>query len=194
MAAIRILVQKARLLQAEIVSQGKGTASAKDFYKRNHRWTEGLISAAKAVASGATFLLSCADKVVCTEAKFEPLIVASQEIAASTAQLVVASRVKADRHSGNLKQLGQASRGVTQATAAVVAAAKSCSQLVEETDELDMTKLSLHQAKRFEMESQVRVLELEAALQQERSKLSALRRHHYQLAGDNEGWDVGKLD
>jgi huntingtin interacting protein 1 len=52
-----------------------------------------------------------------------------------------------------------------------------------------MSGLSLHQAKRLEMESQVRVLELEASLDQERLRLAALRRHHYQLAGDVEGWD-----
>jgi huntingtin interacting protein 1 len=52
-----------------------------------------------------------------------------------------------------------------------------------------MSCLSLHQAKRLEMESQVRVLELEASLGQERLRLAALRRHHYQLAGEVEGWD-----
>lgn len=57
------------------------------------------------------------------------------------------------------------------------------------TEDLDISGLSLHQAKRLEMESQVRVLELEASLDQERLRLAALRRHHYQLAGDVEGWD-----
>lgn len=57
MQAIRVLVQKSRLLQSEIVALGKGTASAKEFYKRNHQWTEGLISAAKSVAQGANFLV-----------------------------------------------------------------------------------------------------------------------------------------
>lgn len=57
MAAVSLLIKKARLLQAEIVAQGKGTHSVKEFYKRNHQWTEGLISAAKAVAIGAKFLL-----------------------------------------------------------------------------------------------------------------------------------------
>lgn len=32
----------------------KGAASIKEFYARNSRWTEGLISAAKAVGWGAT--------------------------------------------------------------------------------------------------------------------------------------------
>ncbi|XP_043272476.1 huntingtin-interacting protein 1 isoform X2 [Venturia canescens] len=184
MTKIRILVQKSRLLQTEIVAQGKGTASATEFYKRNHQWSEGLISAAKAIGMGANFLLEAADKVVLGDGKFEQLVVASQGIAASTAQLVVASRVKADRHSKNLSLLSEASRDVTQATGNVVATAKSCGQLVEENDDLDISGLTLHQAKRLEMEAQVRVLELEQALETERLRLSALRRHHYQMAGE----------
>lgn len=54
-------------------------------------------------------------------------------------------------------------------------------------EDMDISGLSLHQAKRLEMEAQVRVLELEQALETERLKLSALRRYHYQMAGENEG-------
>ncbi|XP_033194528.2 huntingtin interacting protein 1 isoform X1 [Bombus vancouverensis nearcticus] len=186
MKCIRMLVKKSRLLQAEIVEQGKGTASATEFYKRNHQWSEGLISAAKAVAMGANLLLEAADKVVAGNGKFEQLVVASQGIAASTAQLVVASRVKANRNSSNLAALSEASRDVTQATGSVVATAKSCSQLVEENDDLDISGLTLHQAKRLEMEAQVHVLELEQALETERLRLAALRRYHYQLEGEKE--------
>lgn len=186
MKCIRQLVKKSRLLQAEIVEQGKGTASATEFYKRNHQWSEGLISAAKAVAMGANLLLEAADKVVLGNGKFEQLVVASQGIAASTAQLVVASRVKANRNSSNLAALSEASRDVTQATGSVVATAKNCSQLVEENDDLNFSELSLHRAKRLEMESQVRVLELEQALVTERLRLAALRRYHYQLEVVNE--------
>lgn len=57
MAAIRVLVRKSRALQQEIVAAGNGFSSPKDFYKRNHRWTEGLISAAKTVGLGANVLL-----------------------------------------------------------------------------------------------------------------------------------------
>ena len=35
----------------------QGSATAKEFYKRHHRWTEGLISAAKAVGWGAKVLV-----------------------------------------------------------------------------------------------------------------------------------------
>ncbi len=64
---------------------------------------------------------------------FEYLIASSQEIAASTIQLVVASQVRADRSSNNLLQLKQASTGVKTATAHVVATAKDCAQLIEES-------------------------------------------------------------
>lgn len=53
-------------------------------------------------------------------------------------------------------------------------------------DDLDVSKLSLHNAKRLEMESQVRVLELENSLNKERLKLAALRRHHYSLAQEDQ--------
>lgn len=58
------------------------------------------------------------------------------------------------------------------------------------SEELDVSGLTLHQAKRLEMDCQVKVLELEASLQQERQRLAALRRQHYQLAGDVEGWEI----
>lgn len=57
MAAIMQLVAKSRAMQDEIVSLGRGTASPNEFYKRNHQWTEGLLSAAKAVGAAANVLV-----------------------------------------------------------------------------------------------------------------------------------------
>ena len=51
-----------------------------------------------------------ADKVVKRTGKFEELVVASHDIAASTAQLVAASRVKARPKSEKLKSLKASSR------------------------------------------------------------------------------------
>lgn len=41
------------------------------------------------------------------------------------------------------------------------------------------------------METLVKVLETEKQLETERSKLSVLRKHHYKLAGEIEGWEEG---
>lgn len=72
------------------------------------------------------------------DGKYEELVVCSQEIAASTAQLVVASKVKAQPDSENLMHLSDASKGVTTATGLVVASAKSGAQHIEEIGELSI--------------------------------------------------------
>ncbi|XP_051061059.1 huntingtin-interacting protein 1 isoform X2 [Phodopus roborovskii] len=191
MQAIKVLVVASKDLQKEIVESGRGTASPKEFYAKNSRWTEGLISASKAVGWGATIMVDAADLVVQGKGKFEELMVCSHEIAASTAQLVAASKVKANKGSLNLTQLKQASRGVNQATAAVVASTISGKSQIEETDSMDFSSMTLTQIKRQEMDSQVRVLELENDLQKERQKLGELRKKHYELAGVAEGWEEG---
>ncbi|PAV71469.1 hypothetical protein WR25_12222 isoform A [Diploscapter pachys] len=182
MSAIMQLVAASRELQMEIVAAGRGGVSPAEFYKRNHQWTEGLLSAAKAVGVAARVLVEAADGVVTGQGKFEQLIVAAQEIAASTAQLFVSSRVKADRDSKKLAELSTSSRQVNQCTAQVVATVKSGQTTLNEKDVLDFSHLSLHGAKKEEMESQVHMLELEQALNRERAKLAALRKQHYHMA------------
>uniref|UniRef100_A0AAX7VW89 Huntingtin-interacting protein 1-related protein n=1 Tax=Astatotilapia calliptera TaxID=8154 RepID=A0AAX7VW89_ASTCA len=178
MQAIKELILSSKDLQRDIVESGRGAASMKEFYAKNSRWTEGLISASKAVGWGATVMVDAADLVVQGKGKFEELMVCSHEIAASTAQLVAASKVKADKDSTKLHRLQQASRGVTQATAAVVASTKSGKSQIEETG--DPVNVSAS--------PQVLVLELETRLQKERERLGELRKKHYELAGVAEGW------
>uniref|UniRef100_A0AAY4E1V2 I/LWEQ domain-containing protein n=1 Tax=Denticeps clupeoides TaxID=299321 RepID=A0AAY4E1V2_9TELE len=157
MKAIRMLVLASTDLQKEIVESGRGAATVREFYARNSRWTEGLISASKAVGWGATQLVDSADKVVLHMGKYEELIVCSHEIAASTAQLVAASKVKADRNSKKLTTLQQASRHVNEMTAKVVASTKSGQDQVEDKDEMDFSGMSLIKLKKEEMESQVSI-------------------------------------
>ncbi|KAG8122882.1 hypothetical protein E2320_018390 [Naja naja] len=193
MQAIQVLVLASKDLQQEIVESGRGAASPKEFYARNSRWTEGLISASKAVGWGATVMVDAADLVVQGNGKFEELMVCSHEIAASTAQLVAASKVKADKDSVNLSKLQIASRGVNQATAKVVASTKSGKSQIQEKDSMDFSDMTLTQIKRQEMDSQVRVLELESQLQKERQRLGELRKKHYELGGVAEGWDENEM-
>lgn len=57
MAAVYLLVERSRDLQKEIVDAGRGTAPPNEFYKRNHQWTKGLLSAAQAVGVAALELM-----------------------------------------------------------------------------------------------------------------------------------------
>lgn len=183
MKAIRLLVTTSTSLQKEIVESGRGAATQQEFYAKNSRWTEGLISASKAVGWGATQLVESADKVVLHTGKYEELIVCSHEIAASTAQLVAASKVKADKHSPHLSRLQECSRTVNEMAANVVASTKSGQEQIEDRDTMDFSGLSLIKLKKQEMETQVRVLELEKTLEVERVRLGELRKQHYMLAG-----------
>ncbi|XP_030623920.1 huntingtin-interacting protein 1-related protein [Chanos chanos] len=183
MKAIHMLVTAATDLQKDIVESGRGAASVKEFYAKNSRWTEGLISASKAVGWGATQMLDSADKVVTDRGKYEELIVCSHEIAASTAQLVAASKVKADRSNKKLQTLQQASRHVNDMAAVVVTSTKAGQMRFEDHKALDFSNISLIKLKTEEMESQVKVLELESRLASERVRLGELRKKHYELSG-----------
>uniref|UniRef100_A0A8C1LX40 Huntingtin interacting protein 1 related b n=1 Tax=Cyprinus carpio TaxID=7962 RepID=A0A8C1LX40_CYPCA len=182
-SAIRLLVLASTDLQKEIVESGRGAASVREFYARNSRWTEGLISASKAVGWGATQMVDSADKVVLHTGKYEELIVCSHEIAASTAQLVAASKVKADRGSKKLGVLQHASRHVNEMAANVVASTKTGQGQIEDKGTMDFSGMSLIKLKKEEMESQVKVLELESMLENERLHLGELRKKHYEIAG-----------
>ncbi|NXE36484.1 HIP1R protein, partial [Ptilorrhoa leucosticta] len=181
--AIRLLVTTSTNLQKEIVESGRGAATTQEFYAKNSRWTEGLISASKAVGWGATQLVESADRVVLHTGKYEELIVCSHEIAASTAQLVAASKVKAEKSSRNLARLQECSRNVNEMAANVVASTKSGQEQIEEKDTMDFSGMSLIKLKKEEMETQVKVLELEKRLEGERVRLGELRKQHYVLAG-----------
>uniref|UniRef100_A0A8C7F3B8 Huntingtin interacting protein 1 related n=1 Tax=Oncorhynchus kisutch TaxID=8019 RepID=A0A8C7F3B8_ONCKI len=180
-SAIHLLVLTSTDLQKEIVEGGRGAATIKEFYARNSRWTEGLISASKAVGWGATQMVESADKVVLHTGKYEELIVCSHEIAASTAQLVASSKVKADRNSTKLTALQQASRRVNEMAANVVASTKTGQENLEDKDTMDFSGMSLIKLKMEEMESQVKVLELENQLGNERLRLGELRKKHYDI-------------
>nr|KAF6311797.1 huntingtin interacting protein 1 related [Pipistrellus kuhlii] len=182
MKAIRLLVTTSTSLQKEIVESGRGAATQQEFYAKNSRWTEGLISASKAVGWGATQLVESADKVVLHTGKYEELIVCSHEIAASTAQLVAASKVKANKDSRHLSRLQECSRTVNVMAANVVASTKSGQEQIEDRDTMDFSGMSLIKLKKQEMETQVRVLELEKTLEAERVRLGELRKQHYALA------------
>ncbi|KAF8470120.1 ANTH domain-containing protein [Kalaharituber pfeilii] len=182
--AIAQLIKAATVSQQEIVAQGKGSSSRTAFYKRNNRWTEGLISAAKAVASSTNMLIETADGVISGTRKLEQLIVCANDVSASTAQLVAASRVKAAFASSSQEKLEMASKAVTGACRNLV---KQVQEIIKERNredggELtadDYAKMNSHEFKVREMEQQVEILQLENALQQARIRLGEMRKVSY---------------
>lgn len=155
--AIAQLIKAATATQQEIVQAGRGSSSRTAFYKKNNRWTEGLISAAKAVAASTNTLIETADGVISNRNSPEQLIVASNDVAASTAQLVAASRVKAGFMSKSQETLEQASKAVGAACRSLVRQVQNMiKDRNQEDDSVDYSKLGTHEFKVREMEQQVR--------------------------------------
>jgi hypothetical protein len=155
--AIGQLIKAATESQNEIVREGRGSSSRTAFYKKNNRWTEGLISAAKAVATSTNTLIETADGVISGRNSPEQLIVASNDVAASTAQLVAASRVKASFMSQTQDRLEQASRAVGAACRSLVRQVQDIirQKARDDGDREDYSTLSGHEFKVREMEQQV---------------------------------------
>ena len=182
--AIVALVKAAIECQNEIATTTKIPLS--QFYKKNSRWTEGLISAAKAVGTATNILISTAGNLITNnglDTSPEEFIVASKEVAASTAQLVAASRVKTLPHSKVQTKLEDSSKGVSLA----------CKQLVDHVmagvggyqEEKPLEFTSEHAVKTAEMEQQVTILKLEQQLNNARKRLGEIRKHAYYLNDDN---------
>ncbi|KAF3915719.1 Talin-A [Arthrobotrys entomopaga] len=179
--AIAALIKAATDSQREIVAQGKGGLTRTAFYKKNNRWTEGLISAAKAVATSTNLLIETADGVIVGRNKLEQLIVACNDVTASTAQLVAASRVKATFASKTQDRLESASKAVNAACRALVSQVQKIIAAKDRADDdVDYSKLSSHEFKVQEMEKQVEILQLQNALERARKDLGEMRKHSYQ--------------
>lgn len=177
--AIARLIRAATESQQEIVAQGKGSSSVQQFYKRHNRWTEGLISAAKSVAFATNLLIESADGVLSGTHSLEQLIVASNEVAAATAQLVAASRVKANLMSKTQERLELAAKAVTEACKALVRQVKAVSAKQVQEEDVDYNNMAVLEFKRREMEQQVEILKLEKDLGAARHRLGAMRRAGY---------------
>ncbi|KZT02470.1 cytoskeleton assembly control protein [Laetiporus sulphureus 93-53] len=178
-SAIARLIQAATESQQEIVAQGKGSSTTQQFYKRNNRWTEGLISAARSVAFATNLLIESADGVLSGTHSLEQLIVASNEVAAATAQLVAASRVKANLMSKTQERLELAAKAVTDACKALVKQVKAISAKQAQEEEVDYQNMAALEFKKREMEQQVEILRLEKDLGAARHRLGAMRRAGY---------------
>ncbi|WWD02635.1 hypothetical protein V865_000675 [Kwoniella europaea PYCC6329] len=182
--AIGRLIQAATESQEEIVREGKGSSTTQQFYKRNNRWTEGLISAAKAVAYATGLLIESADGVISGTHSLEQLIVASNEVSAATAQLVAASRVKASLMSKTQQRLELASKAVTDACKALVKQVKLISNKQTDDEAVDYKSMPSHEFKVREMEQQVEILKLEKDLGAARRRLGEMRRAGYHQETD----------
>ena len=152
------------------------------------QWSEGLISAARLVAAATHNLVESANSLVQGMASEEKLISSAKQVASSTAQLLVACKVKADPDADSTKRLQAAGNAVKRATDNLVRAAQQAIQQEEERSLVLNTRMVGGLAQEFNALSDV--LRMERQLQEARDRLTAIRHAKYKKGGDTSASDT----
>lgn len=178
-----IAIAAGQLLGSARVAQGERRAEAFHggaSYSTDTQFTQGLISASRALVATTKHLVSVADKVILGEASREELIASANAVSSSTTQLVMAQRSKAkDLNSEAHRRLEKSASALTGSTAALV------EQVVKVFDDLHRaatptsTNYEMTQAQVAELEAQTRILQLEADAERARRELAELRKLKY---------------
>nr|XP_049697783.1 talin-1 isoform X16 [Helicoverpa armigera] len=187
-AATSALVRAASAAQRELIDQGKvarrPTSSSDD-----GQWSEGLVSAARLVAAAAHSLVEAGSALVQGAGSEERLISSARQVASSTAQLLVACKVKADPSSESTRRLQAAGAEVIRSTDNLVRAARDAIQTEEERSLVLNRRMVGGIAQEIDARSEV--LRIEKELEEARGRLTAIRQAKYKLrTGDTSGDDT----
>nr|XP_020469593.1 talin-2-like [Monopterus albus] len=158
-AATSALVKSASAAQRELVAQGKvgsNLANAVD----DGQWSQGLISVG--------------------HASEEKLISSAKQVAASTAQLLVACKVKADQDSEAMRRLQAAGNAVKRASDSLVKAAQKAAFDKTEDDNM-VVKTKFVGGIAQIIAAQEEMLRKERELEEARKKLAQIRQQQYKF-------------
>ncbi|XP_013776088.1 talin-2-like [Limulus polyphemus] len=175
-AATSALVKAASAAQKELVDAGM--IGAHPLYTSDDgQWSEGLVSAARLVAAATHSLVESANELVQGHATEEKLISSVKQVASSTAQLLVACKVKADPESQAMKRLQNAGNAVKKATDNLVRSAQKSIENNEERSLVINKRMVGGIAQ--EIIAREEILRKERELEEARERLAALRRAKY---------------
>lgn len=176
MAASSALVRAANAAQRELVDQGKVSRSPL-VSSDDGQWSEGLISAARLVAAATHSLVEAAQNLVQGFGTEEMLISSAKQVAASTAQLLIACKVRSDPNSETGKRLQAAGNAVIKSTDNLVRAAQQALDMEEE--HILKINTSMVDGMAQEINARSEVIKMEKQLEEARNKLCAIRQAKY---------------
>lgn len=183
-AATAALIKAASEAQRELVHQGK-VSKTSNINSEDGQWSEGLVSAARLVAAATHNLCEAANALVKGHTSEEKLIGAAKQVAGSTAQLLLACKVKADPESKSMRRLEAASNAVRKATENLVKAAQQALDQEDETDNVDLNKSAVNSVVE-EINARSEVLRMERELEMARVRLEKLHQRRYQTDSETE--------
>ncbi|KAI6179916.1 BMA-TLN-1, isoform b [Aphelenchoides besseyi] len=177
--AVSTLVQAATSSQRELVALGRVDGTSNQYHRNNdYQWSEGLISAARAVAVAVQQVCEAANGVVQGHASEEKLISASKQVASNTAQLIIACRVRSDTNSHNTERLKIAGHAVCTATKRLINEITT-KESVDDQRVLVISDRMVCGMKQV-MNAQEEVLRKERELQSAREKLAQINKSRYE--------------
>lgn len=176
MAASSTLVRAANAAQRELIDQGK-VAKRPLTSSDDGQWSEGLISAARLVAAATHSLVEAAQNLVQGVGTEEMLISTAKQVASSTAQLLIACKVKSDPNSESGRRLQAAGNAVIKSTDNLVRAAQQAIE-GEEEHTLRLNR-NMVDGMAQEINARSEVLRMERQLEEARNKLTAIRHAKY---------------
>jgi talin len=176
-AATATLIKAAGAAQRELVAQGRIGAYSSD-PEDDSQWSQGLVSAAFLVAAATRSLCEAANSMVQGSGSDEALISAARQVASSTAQLLVACKVKADTDSVAMRNLQKAGNAVKRATEALVSAARAAAQYREDPESIAINQRHVGGIAQM-IQAQEEILMKERELETARRKLETIRREKY---------------
>lgn len=176
MAASSALVRAANAAQRELIDQGK-VARTPLTSSDDGQWSEGLISAARLVAAATHSLVEAAQNLVQGVGTEEMLISSAKQVAASTAQLLIACKVKSDPNSETGRRLQSAGNAVIKSTDNLVRAAQQAIDMEEE--HILKINTSMVDGMAQEINARSEVIKMEKQLEEARNKLVAIRQAKY---------------
>jgi len=118
--ATQKLIIAATAAQQERVAMGLTAPAGSDMYHSDEMWAEGLISAAKAVASATKLLVGSANKAISGEIDEALLVACCNAVSAHTAKLQSATKSKSDVRSKSVQGVDGAAKLVKEATNSLV--------------------------------------------------------------------------
>lgn len=180
-AATSALIKAASAAQRELITMGKVSRTPLTS-SDDGQWSEGLISAARLVAAATHSLVESANALVQGVSSEEKLISSAKQVASSTAQLLVACKVKADPDSESTKRLLLAGNSVKRATDNLVKAAQQAIKNEEERS-LVLNKRMVGGIAQ-EINARSEVLRIEKELEEARGRLTAIRQAKYKNRSD----------
>ncbi|CAF3368670.1 unnamed protein product [Rotaria sp. Silwood1] len=156
--------------------------STKSTLEEDGQWSQGLISAARYVASACHVLCDAANGLVQGYGTEEKLISSAKQVSSNTAALLVACKVKADFMSQSMARLQTAGNAVKRATDALVRSAQRAVEMQQE-DKYFEVSMRVVPGIAQEIKCKEVILTKERELDEARNRLKAIRLAKY---GHNE--------